>query len=40
MASFAGARVASTRISSARLRQIFGLLIVAVTLYKLYTLIA
>jgi len=38
--SFAGARVTSTRVSSNRLRQIFGLLIVLMTLYKVYTLMA
>jgi len=36
--SFSGARLTSTRVSSSRLRQIFGLLIVFMTLYKIYTL--
>ncbi|MEM4206388.1 MAG: sulfite exporter TauE/SafE family protein [Nitrososphaerota archaeon] len=37
--SFAGAKLTSSRVSSSRLRQIFGLLIVIVTTYKIYTLI-
>ena len=37
--SYGGARLASLRVSSARMKQIFGVLIVVVTSYKLYTLL-
>lgn len=37
--SYAGARLTSLKVSSARMKQIFGVLIVVVTSYKLYTLL-
>jgi hypothetical protein len=37
--SYGGARLTSLRLSSARMKQIFGVLIVVVTSYKLYTLV-
>ena len=37
--SYGGARLSSLRVSSARMKQIFGLLIVVVTSYKLFTLL-
>ncbi len=37
--AFAGARITSLYVPSGRIRQIFGVLIVIMTLYKIYTLV-
>jgi uncharacterized membrane protein YfcA len=39
LGSFWGARLTSLYVPSARLKQLFGIIIVIITLYKIYTLV-